>query len=231
MTQPFVAALDGSTATLPSGAPADLPGPAAPRTVSAPAPIPWPVASPSALPAVRPWALPVAVVAFALLTALGARVAVPLGVTPVPMTLQTLFVMLSGALLGPTAGASSQLLYLGLGFAGVPVFAMGGAGLPWILGPTGGYLMSFPAAAAVTGWVAGDKGQPLRTATAFAAGSLVIFAMGAGWLSVVTSMTGAALVAAAVVPFLPGAVVKAGMGWVVVRSLVGSAGWIRGRGA
>jgi len=74
----------------------------------------------------RPVALPLAVLVFAGLTALGAHIAVPLGFTPVPMTLQTLFVLLAGLLLGPVAGAASQLLYLGLGLTGVPVFAIGG---------------------------------------------------------------------------------------------------------
>ncbi len=173
-----------------------------------------------AVPAIsinRPVAVPVAVALFALLTAVGAHVAVPLGVTPVPMTLQTLFVLLAGALLGPVAGASSQLLYLALGVAGVPVFAMGGAGLPWIFGPTGGYLMAFPMAAALTGWIAGHEGRVVRTAPAFLAGTAVIFALGAGWLSAVTDLGPGALFAAAVQPFLPGAVAKAAIGVVVTR--------------
>ena len=173
-----------------------------------------------AVPAIsinRRAALPVAVAAFALLTALGAHVAVPLGVTPVPMTLQTLFVLLAGALLGPVAGASSQLLYLALGVAGAPVFAMGGVGLPWIFGPTGGYLMAFPMAAALTGWIAGREGQVLRTTAGFVGGTVVIFALGAAWLSVVTDMGPGALFAAAVQPFLPGAVAKVAIGVVATR--------------
>lgn len=157
-------------------------------------------------------ALPVAVAVFALLTAVGGQIAVPLGVTPVPMTLQTLFVLLAGALLGPVAGASSQLLYLALGVAGAPVFAMGGAGFPWIFGPTGGYLMAFPMAAALTGWIAGREGQVLRTIAGFVAGTVVIFVLGAAWLSVVTDLAPAALFAAAVQPFLVGAVTKVAIG-------------------
>lgn len=174
-------------------------------------------------------ALPVAVALFALLTALGALVAVPLGVTPVPMTLQTLFVLLAGAMLGPVAGASSQLLYLALGVAGVPVFALGGAGLPWVFGPTGGYLMAFPMAAALTGWIAGRAGKVLRTSVAFLAGTLVIFALGAAWLSVVTDLGSGALFAAAVQPFIPGAVAKAGIGVIATRLFLSRLG--RGRGA
>ena len=161
-------------------------------------------------------ALPLAVALFALLTALGARVAVPLGVTPVPMTLQTLFV-LAGAVLGPVAGASSQLLYLALGVAGVPVFAMGGTGLPWIFGPTGGYLMAFPMAAALTGWIAPRGAGVPHVVLAFLAGTVAVFALGAAWLSAVTDLAPAALFAAAVQPFLPGAVVKVAIGVVVTR--------------
>lgn len=170
-----------------------------------------------AIPANRRAALPVAVVIFSLLTALGAHVAVPLGLTPVPMTLQTLFVLLAGVLLGPVAGASSQLLYLALGALGVPVFAMGGAGLPWLLGPTGGYLMAFPMAAALSGWIAGREGRPVRTTAALLAGTAVIFALGAAWLSVVTELQSGGLFAAAVLPFLPGAAVKVAIGVVVAR--------------
>ena len=169
----------------------------------------------------RHLAMPVAIAMFALLTALGAHVAVPLGVTPIPMTLQTLFVLLAGALLGPVAGASSQLLYLSLGVAGVPVFAMGGAGLPWIFGPTGGYLMAFPLAAALVGWISGSEGRALRTVAALVVGSAAIFVMGAGWLSVVTDLTSGTLLAAAVQPFLVGAAVKGAIGFVVVRQILG----------
>ncbi len=135
------------------------------------------------------------------------------------MTLQTLFVLLAGALLGPVAGASSQLLYLGLGVAGVPVFAMGAAGLPWIFGPTGGYLMAFPVAAALVGWISGSEGRALRTAIALVVGSSVIFVMGAGWLSVVTDLGPGALFAVAVQPFLVGAVVKAGICFAATRRI------------
>ena len=173
-----------------------------------------------ALPGNRRVALPVAVVIFSLLTALGAQVAVPLGVTPVPMTLQTLVVLLAGVLLGPVAGASSQLLYLALGVLGVPVFAMGGAGAPWILGPTGGYLMAFPMAAALCGWIAGREGRLLRTTVALLVGTAVIFALGAAWLSVVTELRSGALFAAAVVPFLPGAAIKIGVGAGIARLIL-----------
>lgn len=165
----------------------------------------------------RSIAIPLAVVVFAVLTALGARVAVPLGFTPVPMTLQTLFVLLAGILMGPVAGAASQLLYLGLGAAGVPVFAMGGAGAAWLLSPTGGYLLAFPAAAALAGWIAGRAKHRVRTAAALAVSTAVIFVSGAGWLSVVTGMGTREAFASGVRPFLPGAVIKAAIVYVIAR--------------
>ena len=172
------------------------------------------------LTANRPVALSLAVLVFAVLTALGAHVAVPLGFTPVPMTLQTLFVLLAGLLLGPAAGAASQLIYLGLGVTGVPVFAMGAAGPPWLLGPTGGYLMAFPAAAALAGWIAGRERHRIRTGAALVAATALIFALGAGWLSVVTELGSREVFAAGVQPFLPGALIKAAIAWVVVRHAV-----------
>ncbi len=167
----------------------------------------------------RPVTLSVAVLVFSLLTAVSAYVAVPLGVTPVPMTLQTLVVLLAGALLGPVAGAASQLVYLGMGVAGVPVFAMGGAGLPWLFGPTGGYLMAFPLAAALTGWIAGPDRGKLRVGLAIAVATSVIFALGAGWLAVVTDRSFDAVLGAAVQPFLPGALIKAAIAFVVIRQV------------
>ena len=167
------------------------------------------------LDAHRPVAVPVAVLVFAALTAVGAHAAVPLGFTPVPMTLQTLFVLLAGVLLGPVAGAASQLLYLGLGLAGVPVFSLGGAGLPWLLGPTGGYLLAFPAAAALAGWIAGRERHRMRTAVALVVATAVIFTSGAGWLSVVTELGVREVFATGVQPFLPGALIKAAIVYLI----------------
>ena len=167
--------------------------------------------------ALRPLAVPVAVVAFALLTAVGGQVAVPLLGTPVPVTLQTLFVLLAGVLLGPAAGASSQLLYLSMGLLGVPLFAMGGAGLPWLLGPTGGYLLTFPAAAALAGMVAGRARGGVRTGVALVLATALIFASGAAWLSVVTASTPGQVFALGVQPFLPGALLKGAIVWTATR--------------
>ena len=93
---------------------------------------------------------------FASLTALGAQVTVPVG--PVPITLQVLFVLLSGLILGARLGFLSQALYLSLGLIGLPVFAHLSSGLATLYGPTGGYLMAFPLASYLAGLFAG-KGK------------------------------------------------------------------------
>lgn len=154
---------------------------------------------------------------FSALTAAGAYVAVPLGFTPVPITLQTLFVLLAGGLLGPVAGAASQLAYLALGVSGVPVFAFGGGGWPWVLGPTGGYLLAFPLAAALVGWISGDSRGWLRPAAGIVAGTVMVFWLGASWLMAITDGTPREVFALAVAPFLTGAALKAAIALVVMR--------------
>lgn len=94
----------------------------------------------------------VKIFSFTILTAVAAQIAVP--VQPVPFTLQTMLVLLSGACLGSRNGAYSQLLYLVLGAIGLPVFANGTFSAAVLFGPTGGYLLAFPLAAFITGFAA-----------------------------------------------------------------------------
>lgn len=147
----------------------------------------------------------VAVVAFAALTALGAKLAVPLPGTAVPFTLQVFAVLLSGIALGSRLGASSQLLYLGAGIAGLPVF-MAGGGLAYLLGPTGGYLLAFPIAAAIAGWPAGRSRGALSIIVGAVLGVALIHAAGLSWLAIL----GGDPVAfrEGVLSFLPGDVLK-----------------------
>ncbi|MEJ2679816.1 MAG: biotin transporter BioY [Gemmatimonadota bacterium] len=146
---------------------------------------------------------------FVVLTALGAHVEVPL--LPVPITLQTMFVVLSGILLGPWLGAASQLAYLGAGLAGAPVFAVV-PGLPALVGPTAGYLLAFPAAALLAGWIAGPAGNrglvgALRLTAGAMVASFAILASGAAWLAL-TALSPERALALGLVPFLPGDVLK-----------------------
>jgi biotin transport system substrate-specific component len=129
-----------------------------------------------------------AVALMALLTAMAAQVTVPLPFTPVPLTLQPMVVLLGGAALGSRLGMWSQVLYLSAGIAGMPVFAPSAVlppGVFRLLGPTGGYLLSYPLAAFLTGWLA-ERGFDRRYGTsvvAMSAGLAIIFACGVTWLA------------------------------------------------
>ena len=125
-----------------------------------------------------------------VLTAAAAQVSVPLPFTPVPFTFQPMVVLLGGAVLGARLGLSSQLLYLALGLAGVPVFAASPVlpqGAARLVGPTGGFLLSYPFAAFVAGWLAerGFDRRYLTAVLAMAAGLAVVFACGLLWLAFV----------------------------------------------
>ncbi len=129
----------------------------------------------------------VAILGGALLVALASQVALPLPGTPVPFTLQVPAVLLVGGLLGARAGAASMALYLALGVAGLPVFApVGPPGLARLLGPTGGYLLAYPVAAALTGQLTGAGRSWLRVAGALLAGLAVIHLGGVAQLAVLT---------------------------------------------
>ncbi len=129
------------------------------------------------------------------LTAIAAQVSVPLPFTPVPFTFQPMVVLLGGAALGARLGMTSQLLYLALGIAGLPVFAASATlplGAARLLGPTGGYLMSYPFAAFVAGYLAerGFDRRYLTAVIAMAAGLAVVFACGVTWLAFVVHPSG-----------------------------------------
>ena len=115
-------------------------------------------------------------VGFAAATAIGAQIEIPH--QPVPYTLQTFFVLLAGALLGKRNGALSQLMYLAAGAAGLPVFSHWGYGLAKLAGPTGGYLIGFPIAAFVVGYLVQRNRSILWTAISMAVGLLTIFSLG-----------------------------------------------------
>ncbi len=121
------------------------------------------------------------VTAFAAGTAISARLEI--SHQPVPYTLQTLLVLLSGAFLGPRNGMLSQIAYLGAGVLGAPVFAGGAAGIASLLGPSGGYLAAFPLAALVVGLLAARRHTLVHVALSMAAGLAVVFASGALQLS------------------------------------------------
>jgi biotin transport system substrate-specific component len=118
----------------------------------------------------------------AALIALGARVSFPLGFTDVPVSLQVFFVLLSGSLLGARLGALSVAEYLMAGLLGAPIFAEGMAGPQALVGPTGGYLIGFLAAAAFVGWVADRRAGKGLLAAGLMIGVLLIYLCGAAWM-------------------------------------------------
>jgi len=121
------------------------------------------------------------IVAFSFLTFLAAQVTVP--IRPVPFTLQTMLVLLSGAFLGSRKGAYSQVLYIIAGVAGLPVFAGFSFGIARLFGPTGGYLLSFPFAAYFVGYILEKKKNTFTVAFAFLTGQLLILLSGASYLA------------------------------------------------
>jgi biotin transport system substrate-specific component len=145
---------------------------------------------------------------FAALTAAGAWIAIPLPY--VPVTLQTLFTMLSGAILGPYFGALAMIVYVLLGLIGLPVFAQGQSGFGTLVGPAGGYLIGFVVGAVVIGLLVRLKKKPgfLWLCTAMAIGELVVYAFGVAQLSLVAGMSPEHAIVVGALPFVPGDILK-----------------------
>lgn len=170
------------------------------------------------------------VVAASLITAGAAQIEIRLPWTVVPVTGQTFAVLLTGAVLGARRAFLAMCLYLVEGSAGLPFFAGGAAGFAKLLGPTGGYLIAFPFAAALTGLLA-ERGWDRRPLSMFAAmllGSTVIFTLGLAQLA--EFVPRGSLLASGLLPFIPGDLVKSGLAagvfpglWKLVSRLEGRA--------
>ena len=161
-----------------------------------------------------------AVLFMTALTAAAAQVSFSIPFTPIPFTMQPMVVLMAGLALGPRLGMASQMLYLLAGIAGLPVFAASltlPPGMARLLGPSGGYLLSYPFAAFVSGWLAA-KGFDRRywtSVVAMLAGLTVVYAIGVLWLGLLTSSLGngaaiglRAAFVAGVVPFIAADVLK-----------------------
>ncbi len=155
-----------------------------------------------------------------LFIALAAQIAIPLPFSPVPVTGQTLAVLLTGILLGSRRGSVCLFLYLAEGSIGLPVFAGGAAGLIHLLGPTGGYLLGFVVAAFLTGWLA-ERGWDRRIATSIIVmllGNCVIFCFGLLWLAYFVGP--ARVIGLGLVPFIAGEIVK-----MIIAAMILPSGW------
>lgn len=168
-----------------------------------------------------------AVIFITVLTAAAAQISIPVPFTPVPFTLQPMVVLLGGAALGSRLGMTSQVLYLLAGIAGLPVFAASPTLPPGplrLIGPTGGYLMAYPFAAFLTGWLA-ERGFDRRYITSIVAmglGLALIFACGILWFAWFARPTAVGLPTALQLAFYPFIVVdllKVGLAALVLPSV------------
>jgi biotin transport system substrate-specific component len=146
----------------------------------------------------------------AAVIALSAQIAVALPFTPVPITGQTLSVLLVGAALGSVRGSASAMLYVAVGAAGAPIYAQAAHGWGVLSGATGGYLIALPLAAALTGFLA-ERGWDRRFSSAVGAmliGNTLIFLLGLPWLAVVLNTNLEKTLEYGLYPFVPGDLFK-----------------------
>jgi biotin transport system substrate-specific component len=160
------------------------------------------------------------VLGFSLLMALSAQIVIPIG--PIPITGQTFAVLLTGALLGSRLGAITMIVYLIEGASGLPFFRGGGAGIAHLMGPTGGYLIAFPAAAFITGAFAehGWDRRFLTAAAAMAIGSVVIMLSGWAWFMLLMHASPLVALFDTVIKFIPGDIIK-----ILLAAAVLPTGW------
>lgn len=163
-----------------------------------------------------------------LLIAAAAQIRIPLPFSPVPITGQTFAVLLLAALYGSKRGPATVITYLALGVVGMPVFAGAVSGIAPLIGPTGGYLVGFSAAAYLVGLLSerGWDRKPWSTAVSMIIGNAVIYALGVLWLAYYVGWGKVLLTG--VLPFIPGDIIKIGLatmllpaGWKLIR------GWER----
>ena len=148
--------------------------------------------------------------AFIILTALGAFVRIPLPFTPVPITLQTFFVLLSAAFLGGGLGAVTQISYILLGILGLPIFTGAGSGLFYLSGPTAGYLLGFVFASLFIGrTIEYSRGNLLFAFLILCIGDLILLSCGLAWLKLIFGCSFQKLLLIGFIPFLPGDILKA----------------------
>lgn len=157
------------------------------------------------------------VVGFAIALAAASQIAIPLPGTPVPVTFQPLLVVLAGMMLGPRLGATSMLLYLAAGAAGLPVFSPFGApGILRFVGPTGGFLFAFPVAAFAAGFLAHRYPTLVGRWLAGCAGIALLFVGGLTQLTILTGSLGLAI-AQGITPFAALDFVKAFVAALIAR--------------
>lgn len=155
---------------------------------------------------------------FIALISIGALIAIPVG--PVPIVLQNMFVLLAGLILPPAWAAGCVAVYLLMGFAGLPVFAGGTSGIGKVVGPTGGYLLSYLPVAFLTSVISGrTKKSLIRDCVATITGMAMIYLFGVPWLKWVLAVSWGKALAVGMYPFLPGDALKMVAAVIIARKL------------
>jgi len=156
----------------------------------------------------KPVVLILSALTFLVITALGAYVRIPLLFTPVPVTLQTLAVLLAAICLGSRVAGATYICYLMLGCAGMPLFAGATSGIAYMLGPTGGYLMGFIIAGVATGYLIRRNHNFGWTFFSVSVGAFIILFSGTMWLTISMHLPFAKALMLGFIPFLPGDILK-----------------------
>ncbi len=166
--------------------------------------------------------------AITALTAALAYVAIPYPLSPAPVTLQVLGVFLAGIFLGPLWGAGAMVLYVFVGAVGLPVFAGGSAGIGYLRGPTGGYVLSYPVAAGIIGAVVHrdvQRSEPASIGTGWyvfglTVGLVVIYGIGTGWMAAVQELALNKAILIGAIVFLPADLLKMAAAIIAARSTI-----------
>jgi biotin transport system substrate-specific component len=161
----------------------------------------------------------IGVSAFVAMTALGAFVRIPLPFSPVPLTLQTFFVLLGGAVLGKKLGGVAQVAYVLLGVVGLPIFSGAGSGLLYLAGPTAGYLLGFIVASFFIGQALIKVKNKFLAFSLFLLGDLLILSLGTFWLKIFLRCSLAKALTLGAVPFIPGDIFKAGVAFLIFQKI------------
>jgi biotin transport system substrate-specific component len=157
---------------------------------------------------------------FTALIIIGGYLSFPIPVSPVPIVLADLFVMLAGLVLGASWGSASVGMFLFIGALGIPVFTGGKAGLAALFGTTGGFLFGYFIGAFIIGLISG-KGKPsfIKDLIALIAGNIIIFSLGVPWLKLVLKVTWDKALAFGLLPYIPGNIIKIIAAFVLIRAL------------
>lgn len=156
---------------------------------------------------------------FTVFTSLGAFVRIPLPFSPVPITLQTFFVLLAGLILGGGLGATSQIFYILLGSLGLPIFANAGLGFYYLLGPTAGYLFGFILVAFFIGKLSKRIVSDLGLLTIIILGSITILICGGSWLVLLLKISFNKAFFLGILPFIPGDIIKSVLVYLIYKKI------------